>query len=376
MNQRIKMLEEELSWTKEKCQNSEKKICKVENEAAAIVNDFRLVKDEAERLKQEIYIRHEENKGEKIKLEDRTRTAEEELERAKKTIENFEYELLKIAGRAEKEHCNAMERIRAAEAELVCFQKKAKEEFIVALEKIKTTESQLKCFQDKAQMAEKKLSNAHISFKHQKEDLIKRAVCAEDMLASVKNTVGVAEEKIKKFEHRFEVVEEDLSKVKEEAEERIKELEIKLKNSIEKERAIRAELSAMDKSCKLAEVKLQKAYYRAKKVEKATNETSSNRSVEKKSCENSPELANTKSTREIKQKSGVSQAVSSLETASIFFPGEIEKDSHNLKRLESILNCSVENAKAHFKVHHNCTTPRNKNDSVRHAYYIKCLLTF
>lgn len=347
-----------MAVAKEKCQNSKKRICKVENEATAIVNDFQLVKDEAERLKQEFYIRHEENKSEKIKLEERAEIAEEELEKAKKTIKNLECELLKIASRAEKEHCDAMERIRAAEAELVCFQKK---EFIVALEKIKTTKSQLKCFQDKAQMAEKELSNAHISFKHQREDLVKRAVCAEDMLANVKNTVGVAEEKIKKFEHRFEVVENDLSKVKEEAEERIKELEIKLKNSIEKERAIKAELSAMDKSCKLAEAKLQKAYYKANKVERAlldsSNAISSNRSVEKKSCE--PELANIKS-KAIKQKSGVSQAVPSLETASIFFPGEIEKDSH---KFESILNCCVENAKAHLKGRHNRTTFRNVSDT-------------
>lgn len=228
-NENFRLVERDLSETVQRAENAEKGLCSF--------------KEETKKLKQQLYVHCEENKLEKMKLEEQNAAAEHKASVAEKNMSVFRSDLIKITNRAvgaEKEHLDARHTVKLLETEL-------------------------RDFQQRTQKAEEELANAQKRFSNQKEDLIKRANCAEGKLVNVKDTVQAAEIKIQSVEQKFEEVEDALCEVKVEADEKIAELKQKLTCSME--RAER-ELYKFHEKFKVAGREVQKANDRVEVAEK------------------------------------------------------------------------------------------------------------
>lgn len=237
MKHKIYVLEEKMITAKEKAQLAVRDLNESETRVENTEKNLQFFREETQKMKQQLDIHCEENRLEKVRLEEKAAAAENKVSVMEKTVDEIRSELAKMMDatiRAEQEHVNVTEKARSLEAELRKYQKKyqeAKEEFASAQKKSKS----------------------------QKGALLQRAIDAESNLAKVERTVQTAKGKIKIFEQKFVEVERTVCKVKADAEKEIAELQETLAQSIE--RAENAETSLHMYKIKLirAEKKLKEA---------------------------------------------------------------------------------------------------------------------
>lgn len=247
MKLKIHALEEELSTAHENFRLVERDLNEAIERAGNAEKGLSLFKEETEKLKQQLYFHCDENKLEKMKLEEQNAAAEHKVSAAEKTVREIKNQLIKMTDRAVG----------------------AEKELSEVTQTVKLLKKELSKFQRRVQKAEEEFAHAKMRFSNQKEDLIKKANGAENALVNIKNTVQAAEIKIQEVEQNFAEVEDALSKVKMEADEKIAQLKQKLICSMEKAESAETELYTFQEKFKVAERELQKANDRAEQDMKA-----------------------------------------------------------------------------------------------------------
>jgi predicted nucleic acid-binding Zn-ribbon protein len=241
MRHKIHVLEENLVSARDKAKFAERDLRESETRAVNAEKDLHFLKEQANNMEQKFYIYCEENKLEKMKLEERAMAAEHQVS----IIEKTRTELAKMTNMtllAEKEHTDIAE-------------------------KVKLLETELRKSRKRDQKAKAEFTNAQIKFYSQKEDLVRRANHAEDKLVNVKKTVQAAEAKIQVFGQKIVEVELTLCEVKAQADKEIAGLQRQLTHATKRAESAETELRVFEGKLRDSERELQEARARIEKAE-------------------------------------------------------------------------------------------------------------
>lgn len=234
INHKVHTLEENLITAKERAKFAERNLSESEKRVENAENNLCFFREETKKMKRQLYICSEENRLEKMKLEEKAVAAECKVSVTEKTTNEIRGELVRMTNmtiKAKKEHADVTERARLLEAELRKFLKSD-------------------------QRAKEELTHAQMKFNSQKEDLVKRANHAEEKLVNVKKTMQVAQAKIQVFEQKITKVESTLCNVKAEADKEIAELQQKLSHSTKRAESAETDLYMYHKKFKVADREL------------------------------------------------------------------------------------------------------------------------
>ena len=340
MKHKIYVLEEKMITAKEMAKMAVRDLNESETRVENAEKKLQFFREETQKMKQQLDIHCEENKMEKVRLEEKAMAAETKMSVMEKTVNEIRSELAKMMDATEQEHVNVTEKARSLKAELRKYQKK---------------------YQD----AKEEFASAQMKFGSQKGVLLQRANDAENKLEQVERAVQTAKGKIKVFEQKFVEVERALCKVKVDAEKEIAGLQQTLAQRTEREEYAERELRMYKMKLKSTEMKLQEANDRVERAQKDVSSLAQAYDTEnllkRKSYDESAILPKILAGNAEESPWSVCevQKLSTIQDARV--ATTLMMDAHHcatswskdgLSKLESILNGCMKSAKAHH------TTPK------------------